>query len=133
MQISEAVISLLVVDDDKMARDVISLIIAREFPNSTIYLAENGKTGLELFKEHTPDIVITDINMPVMDGIQMVSEIKSVKDNTRFIVLTGYSDEDYTAQFCELGVKECIVKPIVFKRLFNAIENCLDEMTLEQR
>lgn len=125
-------ISLLVVDDDKMARDVLSIMIAREFPNSSIYFAEDGRSGLELFKEHIPDIVITDISMPVMDGIQMAGEIKSMKDDTKFIVLTGYSETDYSSKISEFGIKEYILKPVVFKRLFAAIKNCICEITMER-
>jgi len=131
-QNSYPAISLLVVDDDKMARDVLSLMIARQFPNSSLYFAENGKTGVELFKEHTPDIVITDISMPVMDGIQMADLIKAIKNDTKFIVLTGYSETDYSSKITEFGVKECILKPIVFKRLFAAIENCIHEISMER-
>lgn len=126
-------ISLLVVDDDQMARDVLNLMIARKFPNSSLYFAENGRIGVELFKEHIPDIVITDISMPVMDGIQMAGEIKSMKDDTKFIVLTGYSEMDYSSKINEFGIKDCILKPIVFKKLFDAIANCIDEITLERK
>jgi YesN/AraC family two-component response regulator len=133
MQNSIPALSLLVVDDDKMARDVLRLMIEREFPNSSIYFAENGRIGVERFKEHTPDIVITDISMPVMDGMQMVGEIKSINYDTKIIVLTGYSEMDYSIKISEFGIKECILKPIVFKRLFAAIENCIDEITLERK
>jgi YesN/AraC family two-component response regulator len=88
---------------------------------------------VELFKEHTPDIVITDISMPVMDGIQMAGEIKSLKNDTKFIVLTGYSEKDYSSEISEFGIKECILKPVVFKRLFAAIENCIDEINLDRK
>jgi YesN/AraC family two-component response regulator len=56
----------MVVEDEETARDVIFRLLSSSFPKSKIYSASNGKEGLELFKEHTPDIVITDINMPVM-------------------------------------------------------------------
>lgn len=132
-QNSSLPISLLIVDDDKMARDVLSLLIAWEFPNSFIYFAENGKSGVEIFKKHTPDIVITDISMPVMDGIQMADAIKAVKNDAKLIVLTGYSEMDYSSKIIEFGIKECILKPIVFKKLFTAIENCINEITLERK
>ncbi len=121
-------LSLLVVDDDKMARDVLNLMIARKFPRSSIYFAEDGKTGLELFKQHFPDIVITDISMPVMDGIEMAGEIRAMKNDTKFIVLTGFTDKDYSNKFKEYGIKDCIMKPIVFGKLFTAIENCIGEI-----
>jgi YesN/AraC family two-component response regulator len=88
---------------------------------------------LEIFKKHIPEIVITDISMPVMDGIQMAGEIRSLKDDTKFIVLTGYSETDYSGKISEFRIKEYILKPIVFKRLFAAIENCIDEITVERK
>ena len=54
-----------------MTCGMLCTVIRRKFPDAAIYLAENGRIGVELFKKHTPDIVITDINMPVMDGIEM--------------------------------------------------------------
>ena len=122
--------SLLFVEDDKMICQVIGRMIARRFPDATVYTAENGRIGLELFKEHTPDIVITDINMPVMDGIQMARKIKSVKTGTKFIVLTGYSDRSNLEKFSEIGFDDYIVKPVDFGKLFAAIEKCRDGITL---
>ncbi len=124
-------LSLLVVDDDKMARDVLNVMITRRFPNSSIYFAENGRTGVELFKEHAPDIVITDISMPIMDGIQMAGEIRAMDDDAKFIVLTGYTDKDYSKKIVEFGINECIMKPIVFGKLFAAIERCIKELDLK--
>ena len=118
-------LSLLIVDDDKMIGEMIGLIIGRTFPGVVIHLAENGKQGVELFKMHLPDIVITDINMPVMGGIQMTSEIKSVKKDTPFIVLTGNSDRNSLDKFSGLGVNDYIEKPIEFAKLFTAIKSTL--------
>ena len=71
--------------------------------------------------------------MPVMDGIQMADAIKAVKNDAKLIVLTGYSEMDYSSKIFESGIKECILKPIVFKKLFTAIENCINEITLERK
>lgn len=120
--------SLLVVDDDKMAREVLSVMINRKFPDTSIYFAEDGQSGVKIFLEHLPDIVITDISMPGMDGIKMAGEIKSLKGDTKFIVLTGYTDKDYSQEFTKFDIMECIMKPIVFGKLFAAIEKCVSEM-----
>ena len=132
-QSSHNALSLLVVEDDKETRGVISLMIPRKFPDVTIHVAANGNQGVELFKEHLPDIVITDINMPGMDGIQMAGEIKSLKADTRFIVLTGYSDKINLEKFCKIGVSDFIVKPLDFKKLFTSIEKCMDEIGLARQ
>jgi YesN/AraC family two-component response regulator len=123
----------MVVEDDKSAIEVLSLMIPRKVPDVTIYAADNGKQGVELCKEHAPDIVITDINMPGMDGIQMAEEIKSMKADTRVIVLTGYSDKIHLDKFNDIGINDYILKPIEFKKLFTAIEKCMDEIWLERR
>ncbi len=125
--------SILIVEDDKVTGKMLGRIIAQEFPQVIINFTDNGKQGLELFKEHLPDIVITDINMPEMDGIQMAREIKLVKADTHFIVLTGHSDKRYLEMFNEIGVNDYIVKPIDFEKLFATIEKYIDELALKRQ
>lgn len=121
-------LTILIVEDDKSAIEVLRHIISLKFPDITIYVSGNGETGVELCKEHLPEIVITDINLPKMDGIRMAEEIKSMKADTKFIVLTGYNDKIRTDKFSEIGISDYILKPIDFKRLFAAIERCIEEM-----
>src|SRR5690349_7528624 len=120
-------ISLLIVEDDKEAVEVLRLTIPLKYPNITIYSAAHGLAGLELFKEHQPHLVITDINMPVMDGIRMAEEISSLKGDIRFIVLTGYSDRQKLERFTGFNLCDYIVKPLDFGRLFAAIDRCIEE------
>lgn len=120
--------SILFVEDDHMVCLSIGRILAMQFPDATVYTAENGQIGLELYKEHTPEIVITDVNMPVMDGFEMASKIKSIKTETKLIVLTGYSDNNYFERFSEIGFDDYIVKPVDFQKLFTAIEKCCAEI-----
>ncbi len=125
---SGAGLSLLIVEDDKEALDLLSAMISRKFPAIRVFSAENGQKGLEIFKTRLPEVVITDINMPVMDGIEMAGEIKSIKAETRFIVLTAYTNRVYLEKFIEIGFSAYILKPVVFTKLFDAIENCLAEI-----
>ncbi len=125
-----ASLSLLFVEDDAMVCLAIGRMIARQFPDVTVYTAENGQLGLELFKKHTPEIVITDINMPVMGGIEMAGKIKSIKSDTKFIVLTGYSDLNYLERFSDIGFEDYIVKPLDLEKLFAVIEKCRVEIML---
>lgn len=116
--------SILFVEDDSVVCLAIGRILDRQFPDATVLTAENGLIGLELFMEYTPDIVITDINMPVMDGIEMAGKIKAIKSDTKFIVLTGYSDRNYLEQFSEIGFEDYMIKPADIGKLFAAIEKC---------
>lgn len=125
MQQSKTVHALLIAEDDKPALAILGGVIARKFPDITICSADNGKTGVELFKEFLPEIVITDVNMPEMDGIEMAGIIKSLKADTKFIVLTGYSDRNYLEKFIEIGCRDYILKPVMFGKLFDAIEICI--------
>lgn len=120
--------SILIVEDDRVIREMLGKVTQRKFRDVTIYLAENGRIGVDLFKEHMPEIVITDINMPVMDGIEMATEIKLIKSDAKFIVMTAYSDKVYFEKFSEIGFCEYLLKPVVLLTLFAAIEKCFYEI-----
>jgi YesN/AraC family two-component response regulator len=122
---SRPALSILIVEDEKMAYTSMLLMITAKFPGVVINFAENGRQGVERFKEQMPDIVITDINMPGMDGFEMAEEIKTFKDDSQFIVLTGYSDKYILEKFSKIGVSDYIVKPIDYKDLFAAIDKCI--------
>lgn len=125
-------ISMLIVEDEKVIHEVLGVMIARRFPDAALYFAENGRVGVELFRKYTPEIVITDIQMPVMDGIEMAAAIKELSAGSRFIVLTAYDHPGYYEAFTKIGFHDFIAKPIEFDKLFAAIEKCLAEITLER-
>jgi YesN/AraC family two-component response regulator len=122
-----AALSILLAEDDKVASEATGLMLARKFPDITVHSAENGRRGVELFTKHASEIVITDINMPVMNGFEMACEIKAIKADTKFIVLSAYS-ENYFEKFNKIGVSAYIPKPLVFKNLFDVIEKCIAEI-----
>jgi YesN/AraC family two-component response regulator len=124
-------LSLLIVEDDKKARDVIVRMLALKFPNCTLHTADNGVAGMELFEQFIPDIVVTDINMPVMEGFEMIREISRKHAKASFIVLTAYSDKITFDKFKDLNVFSYLLKPLDFNELFSAIEKCSAEITSE--
>src|SRR6185369_11572851 len=124
---------MLVAEDDRSALDALCLMLRMKFPDAVVYSAEDGGIGLELFRKHTPDIVITDVNMPVKNGIEMAEEIKSIKPDTRFIVLTAYNEKIFFEKFSEIGFSSYLLKPIEFKKLFVAIEKCIGEIMDKNR
>jgi len=121
-------LSILIVEDDKTTNEALRLMVAKKFPSASIRSAANGSQGVELSRQQAADLVITDINMPGMDGIEMAEAIKGVRGDTRFIVLTGYSDEVHLNGFSSVGLSAYILKPIDFKKLFAAIEKCAAEI-----
>ena len=121
-------VSILIVEDDPVTREVLRLMLAKRFPEMTFHFATGGREGVETFGVHAPKIVITDIQMPEMDGIEMAGAIRAMRPETKFIVLTAYGTERYRRDFGVIGVHDCLAKPIEFPKLFAAIEECLAEL-----
>lgn len=130
---SRHVLSVLIVEDDKVAIESLRIMIVRKYPDIKIYMAENGKIGVELFKEHCPDIVIADINMPVMNGIQMAAKIKELKCSTKIIAVTATSETPYLIDAIKIGISRYVLKPIEIQTLFEAIDDCIARITLERQ
>ncbi len=123
-------ISMLIVEDEENTLKILSNILSRKYPEVVFYTAINGEVGLELSTVHTPAIVVTDINMPVMGGVEMAVRIHATNPDTRFIAVTGISEmpivTDSDGRKFEFG--HLIVKPIDFGKLFAAIETCFEEI-----
>lgn len=125
--------TLLYVEDDQDIQALIINMLTRKFPQLTLFHAENGKKGLDLFSTNHPDIIVTDISMPVMDGIQMIKEIKTLNKDARIIVLTAASDTDFILDTVDLGINHYVLKPIKLNKFVAAIENCLESVDMERR
>jgi YesN/AraC family two-component response regulator len=124
--------SLLYVEDDPEARDLVNRAIALKFRNIRLLTAENGAVGLELYEEHRPEIVLTDIKMPVMDGMTMAAEIRGRHPDTVIAVISAYCDtQQYQADAVEIGIIHCVSKPVDYRALFATIEKCLSEVKME--
>jgi two-component system, sensor histidine kinase and response regulator len=117
-------ISVLIVEDVQSACEIICKTVSVLLPDALIFSANNGKTGLELFNKHNPDVVITDISMPEMNGLEMVVEIKSIKPETTFIVFTGHSEGDFLKEFQEVGINHYLLKPLDLAKLISTIDEC---------
>jgi len=86
-----------------------------------VYVAQNGEIGLEIFKKHRPQIVITDIKMPVMDGLEMIERIKKIDPTTKFIIVSAYGETNYFIRAIELSVHGFILKPVNVNQLMEVI------------
>ena len=122
---SQSPISFLYVEDDPVTRNIMEKIFHLKLPGVVLHVAENGRVGLELYKNHAPEIVITDVNMPVMDGIEMAAEIKTLNAEAIIIVISAYSNKEYLLSSIEIGINHYLLKPIDFDKLFATIDKCL--------
>jgi two-component system cell cycle response regulator len=113
-------ISILYVEDELVARRMVTGILQRRF--SIVYQAKDGKEGLESFRQHGPDIVVTDSRMPEMDGIEMAKAIKVISPETPIIFTSAYADIEFMEKLEQIGIAGSIVKPIVVKELLNMLE-----------
>ncbi|MEK5037361.1 response regulator transcription factor [Sporosarcina sp. FSL K6-3457] len=103
----------LVVDDEGIIRKGVSkLLLNCHKPVSEVMEARNGKIALELIKVNEPDVVITDIRMPVMDGLKLVEQLKKHYADIEIIILTGYADFSYAHKALQFGVSDYLLKPV---------------------
>ncbi|HTP66360.1 MAG TPA: EAL domain-containing protein [Geobacteraceae bacterium] len=125
--------TILYVEDDGETRRLITLLVSGKFPDISVISAENGRTGLEYFRTHHPDIVVTDVRMPVMDGIRMAREIKNLSKDTRIIVTTAVNDISHILEAIEIGVSHYVLKPIDHDKLLDTIHCCLKGISQERQ
>ena len=117
-------VTVLYVEDDPHARENAGEILKRVV--RTVYVAENGKEGLEAFKQYNPDIVVTDIRMPVMSGLDMARKIREDDSSKQVIVTTAHADTDYFLEAIDIAVDQYVLKPIGSERLISAVRKCAD-------
>lgn len=117
--------SLLYVEDDEGVRNVNSRILKRMF--KVVYEAVNGLDGIEKYEKNKPDIIITDIKMPLLDGISMVKKIREDDKKTRIIITTAFTEEGNLIDAVELDIVRYIVKPLNQRNLFPALEKAVEQ------
>lgn len=113
-------ITILYVEDEASIREEMLEILELDFEN--IHVAKNGQEGLEMFQKLQPDIIISDIQMPIMDGIQMSKEILSIDPDAKIILTTAFNEEGYLEQANNIGIKSYVNKPVDINLLFEKIE-----------
>ena len=103
-----------VVEDEIRIREGLCKLIQKMFPEMEIVgIAENGQAGISCIETYKPDLVITDIKMPVMDGLEMLRNVQDKGLYPKVIVLTAYSEFSYAQQAVRLGVQDYLIKPVV--------------------
>ena len=102
--------SILIVEDDKEISEYMCQLLEED--TKEIFVAFNGEEGLKFYNEYKPDIIISDLNMPVMNGIEMCKEIKKINMYQPIILVTGHSDVEHLKEAINLGINSFVEKPI---------------------
>lgn len=118
-------ITILYAEDEKDLREVTHQIL-KGFTKKQ-FVAKNGQEGLDLFKEHENeiDLIITDVNMPVLNGLEMVKEIKKINLNIPIIVATAFSNKEYLLEAIDIGIDKYVLKPIDIAKLLQVMSQSL--------
>jgi len=122
--------SVLLVDDEEAARTQVYNILILFF--STVYSAQDGEEAFEIYKDKQPDMVITDLTMPKMDGFGLINAVRSVNKNQRVIVMSAHTETDVIVKSIRSGVDGYILKPIDANQMFEAIEKTASLVKLEK-
>ncbi len=129
---SKSQITILLVDDIPETRENIKKLLAFEPDFKVIGTAGTGREGVEFAKEHQPDIIIMDINMPDMDGLQATGHIKRLVPACSVIIMSVQNDSDYMRRAMLAGARDFLTKPINMDELYNTIR-AVYKSTEEQR
>lgn len=125
-------ISILFVEDDEKIRVEISYFLYKlSFKN--IYIAKDGKEGLQKYKEKKPDIVLTDLTMPIMNGLEMSREIKSLDIDVPILLITSHFEKEITESAVDIGIDAYLFKPISLSRLELILEKYISRILLQRK
>ena len=121
---------LYVEDDDETRRSIVEFL---KHHVKNIISAKNGNEGIELYRKYQPDLIITDIRLPHLNGIEMAKRIKSINKDIPFIITTAYNDVEYLLESIDLGINQFLLKPIIGNKLIESLHKCMRSFSMEQQ
>ncbi len=121
-------LTLLYVEDNKEARDATKMIFDEFF--GEVIIAVDGEDGLQKYKEHNNKInlIISDINMPKLDGIQMIEKIRETDKKIPILVISAYSKAEFILKSINLGVCDYILKPLEIEQFLKVLERIIKDI-----
>ncbi|MGJ8684210.1 MAG: sigma-54-dependent transcriptional regulator [Nonlabens sp.] len=121
---------ILIIEDEAAIRRVLSKILSEENSNYKVTEATDGLEGIELIKDNDYDLVLCDIKMPKMDGVEVLEAMKKIKPEIPVVMISGHGDLDTAVNTMRLGAFDYISKPPDLNRLLNTVRNALDRKSL---
>ena len=121
---------ILIIEDEAAIRRVLKKIISEENDKYQVEEAEDGLLGIEMIKNNDYDLVLCDIKMPKMDGVEVLEKTQKIKPEIPMLMISGHGDLDTAVQTMRMGAFDYISKPPDLNRLLNAVRNALDKKSL---
>ena len=121
---------ILIIEDEAAIRRVLTKILSEESSTYQVEEAEDGKLGFEKIKNTDYDLVLCDIKMPKMDGVELLEAVKKIKPEIPMVMISGHGDMETAIQTMRLGAFDYISKPPDLNRLLNTVRNALDKKQL---
>ena len=119
-------------DENLILQGLENIIEWEELGLEIVNKASNGQEAIDKFKENPVDIVVTDINMPQVTGLELLKELKKINSDVKFIILSGYDDFSYAKKAIELGVENYMLKPIDEEELEKTLKNTINKIKQEK-
>lgn len=119
-------ISVLFAEDETDIRNRYCQILKERFEN--VYEASNGEDAYKIFSIYSPSILIVDINMPGMDGLELIKKVRETDKNSKVIILTAHTQVDYLLKATELSLTKYLVKPVKEKDFNDAVQTAVEEL-----
>jgi len=122
--------TILYVEDDEITQELIKEILLPSCKE--VFVASNGEEGLALYKEKNPDIVLSDIAMPKMNGLEMSEAIKKLNPEQPIALFTAFSESAFLKKAAEIGVATYILKPLDEEQFFNSLNYMAIELEVNR-
>ncbi|RXJ80859.1 response regulator transcription factor [Arcobacter sp. F2176] len=122
--------TILYIEDDEGVRTINSRFLNRMF--NELYEAKDGEEGYEFYKKYHPDIILTDIKMPKLDGISLAKKIRQKDTTTKIIISTAFSEKSYLMDAIELNLEKYIIKPLTSRNLLPALSKAVEALEKEK-
>ena len=122
--------TILYVEDDETTQELIKEILIPSCKE--VFIANDGKEGLALYKEKNPDIVVSDITMPNMNGLEMSEAIKKINPKQPIALFTAFSNASFLKKAVEIGITTYMLKPLEEKQFFNSLNYMAIELDISR-
>ena len=122
---------ILVIDDEESIRNMLKMVL--EADGYVVFTAEDGPHGLEVFKKHSPEIVLLDVRMPGMDGVEVLRRIRAVEPDAEVIIVTGHGDMEMAVECLRKDASNFLTKPVSDEVLTHALKRSLERLAMKQK